>query len=348
MAKVLSDSDLQFQNSTAGRALRAFAQAGLEFAMAFCFLIFALVLMVVADRLGEGIPLLEMKGQVVMDFWEFEDDRLHRAEATLERALPPRSTYRLEETQESLDADFSQRLTIDVTYRNLTAFYDWINLPWTLFDELDGNRGASKSDFIGVHFPYPILAVIATHLLIIPWLIIRLWFMPTVAIPAKPLIHPIAKENKILTCCVGGGLLLGLMIPIFFMSLESLNLLQFSQKMPSLESLGISLDHLWIGALLLGLCGAAEEAFFRGVLLRRFVQNGLPILGVVVCAFWFTVLHAPFFSLDSGNIAYMLVIAAAGLGLGFLTLRTRTWVPAAMAHASYNFTVTLVAGWSLL
>lgn len=316
--------------------------------MAFCFLIFALVLMVVADRLGAGIPLLEMEGRVVMDFWEFEDDRLHHAEATLERALPPRSTYRVEETQESLDADFNQRLTIDVTYRNLTALYDWRNLPWTLFDELDGNRGRSKFQLIGVHAPSPLLAVIATHLLIIPWLIIRLWSLPGTAIPAKPLIAPISQHKKVLANCVGAGLLLGTIIPGFFLAMESIKVLQFSEEMPSLESLGISSEHLWIGALLLGLGGAVEEAFFRGILLRRFVQNGLPILGVVVCAFWFTVLHAPFFSLDSGNIAYMLVIAAAGLGLGFLTLRTRTWVPAAMAHASYNFTVTLVAGWSLL
>ncbi|MFW6339552.1 MAG: CPBP family intramembrane glutamic endopeptidase [Wenzhouxiangella sp.] len=348
MIKSVSDIGLPFQTFKAGRAVRAFAQAGLEFALAFCFLIFSLFLLIAADRFGAGLPLLVLEGRVVMDFWEYEDDRANRAEATLERLLPHRSTYTLEETQESLGPDFDQRLVLNVTYRNLTAFYDWMDLPWTLFDELGGNRGAFKSDFNGVHVPYPILAVVATHLLIIPWLIIRLWFMPKVAIPAKPLIRPIAQKKNILASCVGAGLLLGMLIPVSFISLESLNLLQFSEAMPSLESLGISLDHLWIGALLLGLCGAAEEVFFRGILLRRFVQNGLPVLGIVVCAFWFTVAHAPFFSFNSGNIAYMLVIASAGLGLGFLTLRTRTWVPAAIVHANYNFTVTLVAGWSLM
>ncbi|HMA98228.1 MAG TPA: CPBP family intramembrane glutamic endopeptidase, partial [Wenzhouxiangella sp.] len=239
-------------------------------------------------------------------------------------------------------------LTINITYRNLTAFYDWTNLPWILFDEVDGNRGSIKFDLTGITVPFQLLAVVAAHLLIIPWLIIRIWAMPATAEPAKPLIHPIAKSKKILASCAGIGLLMGMAIPFFLLAMESLNILQFSSKMPSLESLGITSNNLWIAAFLVALAGAAEEAFFRGILLRRFVLNGLPVLGVGVCAFWFTAAHAPFLSLDSGNIAYILIIALAGLALGGLTLRTQTWVPAAVVHASYNFAVTWVAGWSLL
>ncbi|MEE4296930.1 MAG: type II CAAX endopeptidase family protein [Wenzhouxiangella sp.] len=341
-------SNIQCQTSIAGRAGRAFAQAGKEFALALFFLTLVLIALAVADRLGAGFPLVHLHGQVVMDFWEHQDDRVSRAQAILERTLPNRSTYNVEESREGLEPAFKQRLTINVKYRNLTGLYDWTNLPWILFDEVDGNRGSSKFTITSVTVPLQLFSVVAAHLLIIPWLIIRLWSMPVTAVPAKPLIHPVIESKENLAGYAGIGLLIGIAISLVFLAMESLKILEFSSKMPSLESLGITSRNLWIAALLLGVAGAVEEAFFRGILLRRFVQNGLPTLGVVACGFWFTAVHAPYFSLNSGNIAYILTIAAAGFALGALTIRMQTWVPAAVVHASYNFTVTWMAGWSLL
>lgn len=108
--------------------------------------------------------------------------------------------------------------------------------------------------------------------------------------------------------------------------------------------MGVTPELLWLAAFSVAVAGAVEEAFFRGLLLRRFIQKDLPVIGILVCAFWFTLIHFTYFSWDSGNILYASWIGAMGLGFGFLTVRMGSWVPAGILHAGYNFAVTMTAG----
>lgn len=347
MTTVLTQPSTQ-RTSFPKRAARSFAQAGLEISQAIAFFVLGLILVILVERLGFNTNLARLTVSMTMNAWEHEVDRIARAEAFLDNNLPDQSDYRVYEIAAPANSDFQQTLVAEIEFRQLSAQLTANEIFFDLTDAVIGFRGAADFETLSFEGPGAVAGALVLHLVLLPWLAFRLWFMAAKSPTARPLLPPELNTRRTLGLGVTAGLALGALIPLTFTAGAAAGVLSFSDRMPSAETLGITRELLWLAAGMIALAGAAEEAFFRGILLRRFVQNGLPILGVVVCAFWFTVLHAPFFSLDSGNIAYMLVIAAAGLGLGFLTLRTRTWVPAAMAHASYNFTVTLVAGWSLL
>ena len=328
----------------ARRAMRAFAQAGFEIFLAIGFLLFSLILLVIVDRYGPTIKLASLEGRVTMNFWEWEPDRLDRTLATLKEVMPHGSSFEVLEVDEHPEPHFNQTIIVEVKYRNLTGILNWSTLWSELWFGTDGHRGASSSEIISVSGPSQLAAAFVLHLVLIPWLLLRFWRLPRECSPAKPLLPTAEHRGRLFALCITGGIVLGLVIPATFGAAEHLGLLHFSDRMPGLDTLGVTSGYLWQAALLIALAGAMEEAFFRGLLLRRFVQNGLPLLGVLVCALWFTAIHFAYFSWDSGNIAYAVWIATIGLGLGLLTLRLGTWVPAAITHASYNFAVIALAG----
>ncbi|MEE4638779.1 MAG: type II CAAX endopeptidase family protein [Wenzhouxiangella sp.] len=347
MTTVLTQPSTQ-QTSLVKRAARSFAQAGLEISQTIGFFVLGLILVILVESLGFSTNLARLTMSITMNAWEHEPDRLARAEAFLDAKLPDQSDYRVYEIAAPENSDFQQTLVAEIELRQLSAQFTANEIFFDLSDAVIGVRGAANSETLSFEGPGFLAGALALHLVLLPWLAIRLRFMPANSPTARPLLPPELNMRRALGLGVTAGFALGVLIPLTSTVAEAAGLLGFSDRMPSAENLGITRELLWLAAGMIALAGAAEEVFFRGVLLRRFVQNGLPHLGVVVCAFWFTLLHFAYFSWDSGNIVYMLVIASAGLGLGFLTLRTRTWVPAAIVHASYNFTVTLVAGWSLL
>lgn len=347
MTIVLTQPSSQ-QASFPRRAARSFAQAGLEFSQAIAFFVLGLILVILVESLGFNTDLARLKLSITMNAWEHEADRIERAEAFLDSNLPHRSDYRVYEIAAPENSDFQQTLVAEIEFRQLIAYFTASQIFFDLTDAVIGFRGAANSETLSFEGPGALAGALALHLLLLPWLAIRLRFMPANSPTARPLLPPELNTRRTLGLGVMAGLALGVLITLTFTAGQASGVLTFSDRMPSADTLGITPDLLWLAAGMIALAGAAEEAFFRGILLRRFVQNGLPRLGVVVCAFWFTLLHYGFFSWDSGNIGYFAVLAAGGLGLGFLTLRTRTWVPAAIVHASYNFTVTLAVGWSLL
>lgn len=85
-----------------------------------------------------------------------------------------------------------------------------------------------------------------------------------------------------------------------------------------------------LGLLLLVavLAGAAEEALFRGVILTGLRRHLSPGAAVLICALLFAALHlSPW---------RFLAQLSLGILLGWLTLRTGSCWPAAVAHAVHN------------
>jgi membrane protease YdiL (CAAX protease family) len=93
---------------------------------------------------------------------------------------------------------------------------------------------------------------------------------------------------------------------------------------------GLAADHGLLGLILLVavLAGAAEEALFRGVILTGLRKHLPPAAAVLICALLFATLHlSPWRFLPQLSL---------GLLLGWLTLRTGSCWPAAVAHAVHN------------
>ena len=77
----------------------------------------------------------------------------------------------------------------------------------------------------------------------------------------------------------------------------------------------------------------AEELFFRGVLAECLSKTG-QTAGVMTVALCFALYH--------GNLTQFLYQFVYGLGLGFLTLKARSLIPAVIAHFINNFAVLTV------
>ncbi|HVZ37803.1 MAG TPA: CPBP family intramembrane glutamic endopeptidase [Candidatus Kapabacteria bacterium] len=88
---------------------------------------------------------------------------------------------------------------------------------------------------------------------------------------------------------------------------------------------------LLFGAVIPPLC---EELLFRGLLQRSLERSLAPAASIAIAAIFFAAVH-----LQPQN-----VVAIAGLGAfhGFLVWRTRSIIPAIIAHATVNGTVTAV------
>lgn len=328
-----------------GRVLRAFAQAGLEMLLALSFTIpFLLLLPLAAERFADTLRLVELQGRISLHFWEREANRVEWTTDTLDDIVPHGSSFRVYELDEHPSRDYNQTIIVEIEYRNITGFIRFNALHFHLSEAIVGQRGGSRSEIISIRGPGTRFFGLALHLALIPWLVLRFWWLPKHCPPTKPFFPKSNGQARVFALCVAGGMGLGLLIPVAFSMGEAMDLLNFSDRMPNLETFGIKPELLWIAALSFALAGAVEEAFFRGLLLRRFAANALPLLGVVVCAFWFTLIHFSYFSWNSGNLVYALWIALVGLSLGVMTIRLNSWVPAAVLHASYNFTVTAMLG----
>lgn len=82
-----------------------------------------------------------------------------------------------------------------------------------------------------------------------------------------------------------------------------------------------------------------EELLFRGYLLRALAARWSPAFGLVVSTIAFAAVH--------GHLAALAAYLLYGAGLGLATLRTRSVVPAVVAHTAVNTTaVLLLAGGS--
>lgn len=310
-------------------------------------LFFAILLTVAfaltAPALLPDRQLFALDVEFTIEFRDRDEQRLNDINDALEQVLPRGSRHSVRETDIAGTDEAAQITIIEVSFSTPLAYFTMPSVPGKILDIL-GHRSQARGiqwEIVAVRGPPAMLVAFWLHLALIPWLVIRLRWMPRSASPARPVWPQRADARRLLALSAGAGLVIGIVVTLVFNAAEILGLLEFSDNMPTLATFGIDGNTLLLGALLAALGGVVEEVFFRGVLLRRFVQNGLPVFGVIFCAILFTMIHFPAFSWYSGNIAYALLLGVGGLGLGFLTLRTGTWVHAAALHGVYNLAVTL-------
>ncbi len=324
---------------TAGRALRALAQAGSEVAMFAGFLILMLIGLLLFDRWVTPLPLVTFEGRIHSEYATHDSLRAQRIEARFLEALPEGSEFRISE--ESLDAlDRKQKIVADVVLRNLSGLLQWSNLPDHLWYAESDSRSL-QFEVISFSGPPGVIVLLSLQLVSIPWLLLRFRFLPADSPPARPAWNPQVSCRRILLLSLLGGLALGAILHSVFHFAVSSGLLTPSETIPNLQSMGMTtLPWVVFGAFALALGGFLEEAFFRGVLLRRFVQNGVSVFGVIVCAFWFSILHAGSTSLTSEDVAFLFSAGFGGLLFGWMALKFKSWIPAGLTHAGYNFSVT--------
>lgn len=333
-----------YSENLSWRLARSFGLAGKEIALVLSCFIAVLIGIVVLEQLGVKTTFLTTEQRFTMNAWEWQSDRKAKAVDFLTLRLSDTSRFRVYEVPAPPNSDYQQTVIAEVEFKGLTASFDALDMFFELSEAVIGYRGGSYSDRVRVEGPGLIMATLIPAVILISSILIRLHFLPAACPPARPFLPRTHNWKRILGLSAVAGLGIGIIVPLLVALGDQAGLITMSDQMPSLESMGITRNVLWLGAVMLALMGAAEEAFFRGLLLRGFVQNGVASFGVLVCAFWFTIAHYAYFSLHSGNIVYMLWIAIGGLGLGMLTVRMKTWVPAAVVHGSYNFTVTILAG----
>jgi len=123
-------------------------------------------------------------------------------------------------------------------------------------------------------------------------------------------------------------------------ALLELHILPQSQNLVDLADAisGLSGGPLWAAVLAIGIApGIAEELFFRGYVQTRFSRRWGPVVGVLVTALLFGVMH-----LDPVHGAFAF---ALGVYVGYLTEWTGSVVPAMICHAANNTYQTLVTAW---
>jgi hypothetical protein len=89
--------------------------------------------------------------------------------------------------------------------------------------------------------------------------------------------------------------------------------------------------------LLTVLIGPGEELFWRGFLQRRFQAHFGGLIGWLLAAAVYTVVHA-----GSGNPMLVLAAAVCGLFWGFLFLRTKSPLLVAVSHTAWDLAVFIV------
>ncbi|MEE4296553.1 MAG: type II CAAX endopeptidase family protein [Wenzhouxiangella sp.] len=329
-----------------GRLTRALAAAATEVLSAIAFIVLlSILLFYTSDRLAEQISFGGPIVRITLDFWEPAPDRRSEVESKIIPQLSPGTAYRIEEPPESLMFDGGQTIVVHLEYDSLHVLFNYYDLPSILWENVVQARGGVAQEIVGFNSPHPLVFAFWVQFILIPWLFIRFLMLPPQAPPAKPCLAVPERTKHLLAKCLTSGIGLGATATLVFSVASAWGLLSFSDRMLSPETFeifGMDLDSIWQIAVLVALAGAVEEVFFRGILLRRFVQYGAPVFGVFVCAFWFTLIHLSYFSWDSGNIIYIVWVGLLGIGLGFLTLNTRSWFPAAIFHGSYNFGVVLL------
>jgi len=275
---------------------------------------------------------------------QFRNNDPNRAEIIkhgIEEFLPKSSQVDVADSVPAGELEIGQVISISVLIHNLNSPLHWIFLQGRLYPEISQLRSINWR-VKELHGPPSFVLLISAHLALIPWLIFRYQCLPRQSPPVRPILQHQFVRDRTVPLSLFAGLLAGVLISLFFLMAISSGFLTFSDQMPSLDSLGATTAiSIFSVALAVSLAGFVEEALFRGLLLRPFFKNAVALLGIAVCAGWFTAVHMTVGLTHSGNIVYLVSVLFAGLIFGWMTLRYQSWVPAGMAHAGYNFSVTL-------
>mgnify|MGYP006274181509 FL=1 len=321
--------------------MRAFAHAGSEVAMLVLFFIASIAILVSVSRWISFPSLLNIEGQIIGSYSVRDSERLDRIERRLEKAMPKGGSFDLTESFGGLGENINQRVVAEIRISNISAPFHWFGLEGAFWQEEKNVKSLSKavSKFQG---PQPGFFAFLFHLFLLPWLLVRFFFLPKKSPPMRPVVRFLAHRKRLIIVSLVTGLFAGVFLSLIVHAADRSGVITFSDQMPSLEFFGVTSFFAILGlSVAVMVAGFLEETLFRGLLLRPFFENAIPVVGIIVCAFWFTAAHGAAFSMHSGNLVYLFLVLIAGLVFGWMTLRYQSWVPAGIAHAGYNFSVTL-------
>lgn len=138
-----------------------------------------------------------------------------------------------------------------------------------------------------------------------------------------------------------GGIYLGLYLVMLPVLVIVSNVPAFQAKYPFYDGAGQSWGHFLAYELTYGAQFAALEAFFRGFLIfalfKRFGYQAVVIMTIPYCMIHFGKPIAETF----GSII-------AGLLLGYLALKSRSWLPGALLHWGVGLTLDALCVWDRL
>ncbi len=110
----------------------------------------------------------------------------------------------------------------------------------------------------------------------------------------------------------------------------AVNLRLHGQSMPTMPLVEIVVLGLVLGPIL-------EESFFRGCLLPVLAHTAGKVLAVVLSALLFALFHSP------GNLAHWVSFTGTGVAYGWIRVTSRSTTAPALAHATYNLALFLLA-----
>ncbi|MGH8040708.1 MAG: lysostaphin resistance A-like protein [Rudaea sp.] len=93
---------------------------------------------------------------------------------------------------------------------------------------------------------------------------------------------------------------------------------------------------LWIGLFVLVVGPIFEEILFRGILLRAFISNGLPVFGAVVVSISFAGIHIIGNEQNSATMCFAASIFVLSLVLCWAYYRTRSIWSSILTHMTHN------------
>lgn len=124
--------------------------------------------------------------------------------------------------------------------------------------------------------------------------------------------------------------LAALLLGISFASGVALYLRLRNQSVPPIPILELLLLGVVFGPIL-------EESLFRGCLLPLLAQTTGNLASVIITALLFALFHKP------GNLAHWVSFTGTGLAYGWLRLASRSTIPGALMHASYNLSLFILS-----
>jgi membrane protease YdiL (CAAX protease family) len=110
----------------------------------------------------------------------------------------------------------------------------------------------------------------------------------------------------------------------------ALYLRSYGQSTPTMPLVEIVVLGLVLGPIL-------EESFFRGCLLPVLAHSVGKVLAVVLSALLFALFHSP------ANLAHWASFTGTGVAYGWIRVTSRSTTAAALAHATYNLALFLLA-----
>ncbi len=158
------------------------------------------------------------------------------------------------------------------------------------------------------------------------WALLRLRY----GLPVWKSMGWVIPDRRVLLYCAAWGPLLALGVSLLGMVLQTPDLdMPIKRFLQGREAvLLVALFGITLGPL-------CEELLFRGLFMPLVVRSLGVVMGIVVAALPFALLHGPQYAWSWRHI---LLVTLAGAGFGWVRYRSRSTAAATVMHATYNLT----------